>query len=390
MKKIIACALAFAMVLSFSACGSENAPAEETTSSIIQEIPKVSINEDPITVDPIESETEEEKAQDEPEVIPPNSYRSELTNEWISNDIKDQRPLAIMVDNEKTALDHYGTSEADIVYELQNSTLNGRVTRLMCIFKDWQNLERVGSIRSTRPTNCYLAPEYNAILIHDGGPYYINDWLAKPAAKDHLSGGFARFDNGKNWEYREYLTTEDYTSDGKTYDSVQDRIAAAGFDTEYNEYYMGEHFKFADEEFSLENAADAKKAVKVELPYDHNSTMLTYDEDTKTYVYSEYGQEYVDALHNCPLQFKNVIIQCANIFVYDEHGYLIYNTIGHPEEEGYYLTNGYAIPIQWQKASEQDVTRFYNKETGEELELNTGKIYITLCGDDVWNQLVIK
>lgn len=389
MKKMIACALALSMVLTFTACGEKEVPAEDNSNSIIQEIPKVSINEEPVSVDPV-SDDAEELVEEEPEVAPPNSYRSELTNEWISNDIKNQRPLAVMVDNEKKALDHYGTSDADIVYEMQNSTLNGRITRLMCIYKDWQNLERVGSVRSTRPTNCYIAPEYNAILIHDGGPFYIDDWLSKPHAKDHLSGGFARFDNGKPWEYREYLTTEDYTSDGKTYDSVQDRIAAAGFDTEYNEYYMGEHFKFADKAFSLKDAPNSMVAEKVILPYEHNSTELTYDSETQTYVYSEYGQEYIDALHDCHLTFKNVIIQSANVYVLDENGYLCYNTIGHPMEEGYYLTNGYAIPIEWQKLNEDSVTRFYNKETGEELELNTGKIYITLCPDDLWDELVIK
>ena len=66
-----------------------------------------------------------------------NMYRSELTNEWIDISLKNQRPVAIMVDNEKAALPHYGLTEADIVYEMMNSTANGRITRLMAIVKDW-------------------------------------------------------------------------------------------------------------------------------------------------------------------------------------------------------------------------------------------------------------
>ena len=49
-------------------------------------------------------------------------YRSEITNEWIDESLKNQRPIAVMVDNEKTALPHYGLTEADVVYELMNST----------------------------------------------------------------------------------------------------------------------------------------------------------------------------------------------------------------------------------------------------------------------------
>lgn len=389
MKKFAVCALALLTAISFTACGEEASSEPAASNSIIEEIP-FDFNEEPIVV-PGTEEEEEDKTEPEKEVIPPNSYRSELTNEWISEEIKNQRPVAVMIDNEKTALPHFGTSDADIVYELVNSTLNGRVTRFMCIYKDWQNFEQIGSIRSTRPTNCYLFPEYNAILIHDGGPYYINDWLAKPGATNHFSGGFARFDNGKNWEYREYVTAKDYTSGGKTYDGLIDRIADAGYDTEYNDYYMGEHFKFSDTELSLKDEKDAFACTKIELPYPHNETKLSYDEKTETYVYSEYGQEYVDALNdNCHMTFKNVIIQSCAIFQFDEHGYMIYDGIGHPKEEAYYITDGYAVPIEWQKTSEKDITRYYNKETGEEITLNTGKTYITYCPADVWDELVIK
>lgn len=118
-------------------------------------------------------------------------YTSELTGLPISASLKDQRPIAVMVDNEKVALKHFGTAEADIVYEMMNSTANDRITRLMCIYKDYNSVPTIGSIRSIRPTNVILAGEYNAICVHDGGPYYINEWLAKPWS-DNLSAGFAR------------------------------------------------------------------------------------------------------------------------------------------------------------------------------------------------------
>lgn len=101
-----------------------------------------------------------------------NMYRSELTNEWIDASLAMQRPVAIMVDNESKALPHYGLTEADVVYEMMNSTANGRITRLMAIVKDWDKITRFGSIRSTRPTNVMLAAEWNAVLCHDGG-YFL-------------------------------------------------------------------------------------------------------------------------------------------------------------------------------------------------------------------------
>lgn len=93
-----------------------------------------------------EAETESE------EVLPEGMYRSELTNELIDESLKNQRPIAVMVDNESIALPHYGLSQADVVYEMMNSTLNGRITRFMVLVKDWENIKQLGSIRSVRPT----------------------------------------------------------------------------------------------------------------------------------------------------------------------------------------------------------------------------------------------
>ena len=83
-------------------------------------------------------------------------YRSEITNEWIDESLQNQRPIAVMVDNEKKALPHFGLTEADVVYEMMNSTQNGRVTRLMAIVKDWGKITQFGSIRSTKTYQCYV------------------------------------------------------------------------------------------------------------------------------------------------------------------------------------------------------------------------------------------
>ena len=114
--------------------------------------------EEPAVVEEVAEETEEEVVEEVVEdVIPEGMYRSELTGELISEEIKNQRPIAAMVDNDSRALPHYGVNQADVVYEMMNSTHNGRVTRLMVLVKDWKNIEQLGSIRSLRPTNIMLA-----------------------------------------------------------------------------------------------------------------------------------------------------------------------------------------------------------------------------------------
>lgn len=306
-------------------------------------------------------------------------YRSELTNKWIDESLQNQRPVAIMVDNESTALDHYGVNQADIVYEMMNSTANGEITRLMCIVKDYANITQFGSIRSTRPTNLMIAPEYNAILIHDGGPYYIDAFLAN-AWVDNLSGGFSRISNGKSYEFTEYVTTGE----------VESRVASAGYDVEYNEYYQGEHFQFANASNPVDLTEDDNSfaCTLVDLPFPHNKSQLDYDEDTNTYLYSEYGKAHIDLANDSEqTSFTNVILQCASVTQYDENGYMQFNILDETGE-GYFITGGTAIPITWYKGHDMYPTEFYDMD-GNDITLNTGKTYIALVDEDRWDELVL-
>lgn len=317
-------------------------------------------------------------------------YTSELTGLPISKDLQDQRPIAVMVDNEKVALKHFGTSEADIVYEMMNSTANDRITRLMCIYKDYNSVPTIGSIRSIRPTNVILAGEYNAICVHDGGPYYINDWIAKPWS-DNLSAGFARIPNGKRREFTEYVTTGE----------VNRRIAAAGISQNYTPLYLStrvreSHFLFNPAETLLSTTyagvgVATANMINLEPAFPHNKSMLKYNASTMTYDYYEYGSLHTDGEDGQAMTFKNVILQETSFAQLDAHGYLIYNVIGYMPSTtatGYYITDGQMIPVTWYKNSETDITRYYDY-TGQEIKLNPGKTYIGIIPSDAWSAIEI-
>ena len=331
-------------------------------------------------------ETGEETAEENHDGM----YRSEITNEWIDESLKDQRPVAVMIDNEKIALPHYGTAQADVVYEIMNSTENSRVTRLMAIVKDYEKIEQLGSIRSTRPTNLLLAAEWNAILIHDGGPFYIDQYVAK-GYTNNLSGGFARFSNGKSAEFTEYLTYDSYSNPktGKSFDGLKQRLEKSNFSITYNQYYQGGHFKFSDETLDLADRSDSINATEVKLPFPHNSSTLKYNEETGTYDYYEYGEAHKDADTGAQLTFTNVLLQDCTFSQLDEHGYLIYNCID-SGRDGYYLTGGKAVPVKWIKSGESDMIVFLDKTTGEQIEMNTGKTYIALVPSDGWSSMEIN
>ncbi len=364
-RKLLTFLLACSMSLALCACGGakeEAAPEEE-----------------PAVEDTVEEEPEEEAVAEEPEEVKEGFYRSELTNEWIDESLKDQRPIAAMVDNEKTALPHYGTSEADIVYEMMNSTMNGHITRFMVLVKDWENIKQLGSIRSTRTTNLQLAPEYNAVVCHDGGPFYIDYFLVNPYV-DNFNGGFSRVNNGKSREFTEYILPGDLDS----------KFSSSGISKEYNEYYQGAHFQFASEKnpVNLGDASGSVDCVDIELPFDHNSSCLTYVEETGTYRYGEYGGEYKDAGNGEYMEFTNVILQNTEYEQYDDNGYMNF-FVTKSGRSGYYITGGKAIPVTWSKEGDIYPTKYFDAD-GNEITLNTGKTYVALVQADRWDDLVIK
>lgn len=286
---------------------------------------------------------------------------------------ENQRPIAVMIDNDKRANPHYGLSEADVVYEMINSTHNNRVTRLMAVYKDYNSVSRIGNIRSTRPTNIMLAAEYNAVLIHDGGPFYIYPYF-DATGLNHLSGGFSRIPNGKPREFTEYCTAGETAS----------RMAKAGYPSAYTAY-EGQHYTFGAN--SLADDAGVAVATNVSVPFPHNSTQFVYNAATGTYDYYEFGSPVVDGDDKQQVTFTNVFLQDCDFTLLDKNGYMVYNCIG--TNVGYYLTGGMVIPVTWVKTTYTGATKFYTLD-GAELVVNPGKTYIALVPSDAWGQVGIK
>ncbi|MCR5501824.1 MAG: DUF3048 domain-containing protein [Lachnospiraceae bacterium] len=355
-----------------------------------EDVPDLTSLVEPI---PVELPTEQPAPPTpEPTEAPPEGkYRSELTNEWIDEELKDQRPVAIMVDNESLAWDHYGVNQADIVFEMMNSTANGRITRLMCIVKDYEKITQFGSIRSIRPTNFLAGGAFNAIYLHDGGPFYINDYLAMPEF-EHISGTFARVPNGKDSTYTEYVTGEDYKNPktGKNYTGLIKQLEDGGFDRNYNQYYEGQSLKFAEDEVDLSGESGSISATKVVQPFPHTTSTLKYDEESGKYNLYCYDKLHVDAEDdNKATEFENAIVLCCDHVQLDENGYMLYNFLTSTPKDGYYLTRGKAVPIQWINPTYTSPITFLNKDGSERL-LNTGKTYISIVPEDSWDKLEIE
>ena len=77
------------------------------------------------------------------EEAPEGKVRSNLTYEWVDEEVANTRPLAVMFNNIEVACPQTSISKAGVIYECN---VEGNLTRLMGIIEDWKSLEKIGSV----------------------------------------------------------------------------------------------------------------------------------------------------------------------------------------------------------------------------------------------------
>lgn len=314
--------------------------------------------------------------------LPPaeGMVRSKLTNEWIDEETAKMRPIAVMIPNTKTA-SQYGISTADIVYECN---VESSITRLMGIWEDWDEIEKVGNIRSARDYFVYWAFEWDALLVHYGGPFYMDDLIARDDTQNidlnvDTSKTYHSRDNAKNTYDNAFTSAE----------LLKDYIKDKDYPSNYREGYIDEqHFTFASDQEpnTLENYPDAITAnmVDMSLAYPLTNCYFIYNEETGLYdrfqhLTGESDGPHIDLANNEQLAFKNILIQNTYYEIRDQKGYLAFQCHD-TTRDGWFFTNGKGIHVTWEKVADYSATRYYD-DNGNEIKLNTGKTMICIVED---------
>lgn len=347
-------------------------------------------NYDPVYVDESSAPSESSSAADsspieiivEDDTQPPAAgmLRSRLTNEWVSADTASVRPLAVIIPNESSALPQYNISNASILYE---ANVEERMTRLMGIFEDWTNLDKIGNVRSLRTYFTYWAFEWDAFIIHYGGPYFINDLLAQPTT-NHLNGDLNSDADG-------FFRSSDRNAPHNGYASGPGLLRVIG-QKEYSLTDRGltdeSHYRFAtkaEPNALTQYGKDAKNATYIDMSgcYPLTRCYFEYNESDGLYYRSQHlsgstDQPHIDAATGEQLSFKNILIQ--NV-IYEElgEGYLAFQCHD-TTNDGWFFTNGKGIHVTWEKTSDYGATRYYD-DKGNEITLNSGKTMVCIIED---------
>ncbi|MBP3457759.1 MAG: DUF3048 domain-containing protein [Lachnospiraceae bacterium] len=320
--------------------------------------------------------------------------QSYLTGEWKDEAVVKRRNMAVMIPNNKPALPQYGISKASIIYEAPME--KGSCTRLMGIFEDYDDLDRIGPVRSARDYFMYESMAYDSIYCNWGlaipyvGPVINTDRVdnvsqAVGGIDSPSSEAFDRVERGAGYakEFTGYLFIDGYEKAVKRHD----------YATEYTSRFE-QAFTFADEGCRAEYA-DCEDATTI-IPgggasnsggYDHTDAYFEYNKDDGLYYRYQLGAPHKDEYNGEQLAVSNVIFKICYGEYRDENGYLAFRV--HGEGDAYVFTNGKVIPATWERKSDYEPNMFYDKN-GDEIVLNQGKTWVCIIWEDYEDCIVYK
>lgn len=277
-----------------------------------------------------------------------------------------QRPYAVMINTHNEALPQSGVQDAYIVYELM---VEGGITRMMALFKE-VDVDKIGSVRSARTQYLGYVYEHDAIYVHAGGATDALNRISSEGISDvDVDGQYGVRDTNlaRAWEHTLFTTTE----------LINKAVSNNSIRTESKVENLL-NYQAASIDFS--KFKDVKEANSISIKYsDYRTSEYKYDENKKVYLRSMNGNPNIDLVTGNQYEVKNIIAYGVNYSNYCYSTYCAYQKIDNiGKGNGYYITEGHAIPITWSKENEKSQTVYTVKETGKELVVNDGNTYIQI------------
>ena len=286
----------------------------------------------------------------------------------------DDRPIAVMIDNNTKAWPQASVNKAYIIYEI---IVEGGETRLMALFKG-SDADSIGPIRSSRHYFLDYALENDAIYAHLGwSPQAQSDISSLKV--NNINGqaydtGKARTDTSLFWRSKKAKPHNAYTNIESLLEISKKLKYRTTSSKESVLNYSIKNIEFDDFE---DNEIIANS---VTIPYQGaNKIKYVYNEETGKYEKYSKGKKQTDEATGEAFAAKNIIITFASNYTLkdtENKGRQGLNNIGNLN--GYYLTNGKAIKITCKKASRTAQTDYLD-ENGNEIQVNDGNTFINIC-----------
>lgn len=385
MKKLHLLTAVILSACALAGCGnSEDTPAIQTIESQTVETAALEVTSE------ASGEVSEESGEVAEEAVITERYekdgmmQSYLTGEWKDADVVNRRSMAVMVGNNSALLPQYGISQASIIYE---APVEGRISRLMLFIEDYDDLERVGPVRSSRDYFVYEAMAYDAIYCNWGlAVPYVEELLASDRI-DNVSQALAGIHNPSS-EAFDRVSRPGYAKEYTGYmfiDGYNDAVERHGYATEYRDTFE-QAFTFANDGHKAEY--EGYEEATMIYPggsesnkggYGSHKPWFDYNEEDGLYYRYQFNEAHIDEMNEEQIAVSNVIFKICHGEVRDANDYLAFGV--HGEGDAVIFTNGKVIEGTWKRANDNAANIFFDKD-GNEIILNQGKTWI--C--NIWKE----
>jgi len=281
------------------------------------------------------------------------------------------RPLVIVLGNTSDALPMNGVSKADIIYEVP---VEGGLTRMLAVYKDFFGVEKVGSIRSARHYTAQITESYDGIFITAG---------TSPQALDEVRSRGIPHLNEVEGPHREIFFRDRGRVGGKRFESLHSVVTTSERAMEFLPEYDFRLLHESNYEYSLSFADDGTPSggasaseVVVNLSSGKSTTFI-YDSGSKSYYARQYNKDFVDANDNSRASFANVLIIKTSVTPIpgDGAGRLNVDTVG--SGDGYFVCGGKYIEISWSR-SDKASPFVYTLKNGSKFDFGRGSTFICI------------
>ena len=274
-----------------------------------------------------------------------------------------RRPILVRYGNDEGGWPLAGLAQAEIIFE---DLMEGQwITRLTAVFLA-QDPEAIGPLRSARPTNLQIVPQFDGVFVFSGASIGVNELLAKatfPQINEGTAGnGFYRVAN-KAAPYNLYGSipaTRKYMGEK----GLEKPVTLKGF------------------VFSPEGSAApaGAAATQIHIPYPVSSVVdYVYDKASGRYLRSVQNRPYVDELTGKQLGVANVIVQVVEhqttTIVEDSLGSLALNLVTTGTGRVLIFRDGVVIEGAWRRAQITDFPEYLDAQ-GKPIPLKPGPSWV--------------
>jgi len=276
------------------------------------------------------------------------------------------RTYAVVIDNSSQARPQIGLSNSYITYEF---IVEGGITRLLALFRD-QKLDKIGPVRSARHYFLDYVLENDAILVHYGASSKaeVDIEALNINSINGITAGGKYF-----WREKGLVTPHDVVT---STNRIENFVLSHGYRNTSSSPLLLDYLR---DSANLQKFTDKMVANKIKIYYSSYYTGYEYDAESKLYKRYSLGEKHMDASTKKQLTTKNIIIQKVKNYnllgAYGGSGRQDLDNIG--TGKGYYITEGFAIPINWTKNTRTGKTK-YTTSSGEELMVSNGNTFMQI------------